>query len=138
MNDLSSPHNHPLLRPNMIGIFLSVVVVAAISVLFWRSQRQGNGAIPLSQREATVRLTSSGFIPEELQVKAGTTVKWVNDTNDTQSIDASPYPTHTTLPQLVSGNVRPQGTYSFTFSQPGSWTYQDDKNPVLSGMVSVK
>jgi plastocyanin len=118
-----------------IAVVASLLILGAIRLIFGN---QPSGEVALDLPQATVTITTNGFLPAQLQVKPGTTVSWVNNTSMEQAVGAIPYPSHTTLPQLVSGSINPHTSYSFVFNQMGTWHYEDDQNPMLNGTVVVE
>ena len=76
------------------------------------------------------------FLPLNLQVKAGTTVVWVNDDNvlhTVQSQDIEGNPTG-----LFNSNVLDTGErFAFTFDDPGTYSYFCTLHPWRVGQVTV-
>ena len=110
----------------------------------------GEGSSPETY---TVQFTSEGYVPKELTIKKGDTVKWVN-TMDIQIWPASArHPTHTVYP---GSNIEKCGTseergifdacrgfgkgqsWSFTFNEVGSWFYHDHLTPTFFGKITVE
>ncbi len=90
-----------------------------------------------SQTES-VSITSQGFSPQSVTVKAGTIVTWTNNSLGTARVASDPHPTHTDLPGLDSGILNPGASYSFTFIQIGRWGYHDHLSPSVTGTVIVE
>jgi len=80
---------------------------------------------------STVSITSGGFQPAQLQVKAGTTVTWTN--NDT----AAHTVTSDTTGVFDSGAINAGATFQFTFDQVGTFPYHSTSDSVWAGTVSV-
>ena len=78
-----------------------------------------------------VSITSAGFQPNALQVKAGTTVTWTN--NDT----AAHTVTSDTSGVFDSGPINAGATFQFTFSQAGTFTYHSTSDSGWAGTVTV-
>lgn len=78
-----------------------------------------------------ITLRRSLFTPEELQVKAGETVAWVN---------RDPYGHTVTFdPILDSGVLAGGGRYAVTFNEPGTYGFVCTVHPaIMSGEVTVK
>ena len=101
----------------------------------------------------TIKITSSGFSPSSLEIKAGEIVNFVNKDSRAHWPASAVHPTHTVYP---GSDIRKCGTaeqarifdackglaqdeeWSFTFNEKGSWTYHDHLNPGLRGMIVVK
>ena len=91
----------------------------------------------------TVEITSSGYSPPALTIKAGETVTWVNNDASAHWIASAQHPTH----RVYSGSdiakcgtpeeknifdacsgIKPGDSWSFTFNEKGSWNYHDHLN----------
>lgn len=86
-------------------------------------------AAPASAGSVTV--TSTGFQPTLVTVKAGSVVTWTNNDTAAESI------TSDTAGVFDSGSLAAGATYQFTFSQAGTFTYHSTTNPALKGTVVV-
>ncbi len=86
---------------------------------------------PAAPANGSVMITSSGFQPNPLTVKAGTTVTWTNNDTAAESV------TSDTAGLFDSGSLAAGATYKFTFSQAGTFTYHSSTNPALKGTVVV-
>lgn len=101
------------------------------------SSNQNTNASTTSAGQS-VSVISSGYSPATVTVKAGTVVTWTNNSGGNIFIASDPHPTHTDLPALSSGTVANGGTYSFTFTQKGTWGYHDHLDPTTKGTVIVQ
>lgn len=89
--------------------------------------------------ENAVTITSRGFEPATITIKAGKTVTWVNNDSVTHQVNSAVHPTHQVYPPLNSvGLLKPRESKSLTFPQAGSFKYHDHLNPSLTGTVVVK
>jgi plastocyanin len=74
-----------------------------------------------------VRLEASSYNPENLYIKTGTTVTWIND--DKMSRRVVHLPTEVTDKELFnSGPLSPGETFSYTFNTPGRYVYADPQH----------
>ena len=75
-----------------------------------------------------VSLKASSYNPEQLYVKAGTTVIWVNEENRL-SRRVVHMPTDATGPILFqSESLSPGESYQYTFTKPGRYVYADPQH----------
>ena len=87
--------------------------------------------------QASVRMTGSigsfGFSPASITIKVGTAVVWTNSTGapHTSSSDAGSAVT------WDSGLINPGGTFSFTFTQVGTFHYHCNVHPYMHGTIVV-
>ena len=87
----------------------------------------------------TIAYTNSGFTPSSLgPVAPGTTVTFVNESNEDVRVASAVHPTHDELPGFDSlGAIEPGGSYQFTFEEVGSWTFHNHLNESETGVVVV-
>ncbi len=91
-------------------------------------------ALPVS---AQVMVTSQGFTPATLMVKTGTQVNWVSQDKKPHQIASDPHPLHNLLTALFQ--KQPALSFSYTFTQVGTFSYHDEKNPLkFLGTIIVK
>lgn len=86
-----------------------------------------------------VKYTESGFAPNILTIKVGTTVTFMNETGSAMWVASAVHPTHQLLPgfdQLKS--VGKGGTYDYTFVKVGTWKYHNHMNSGDTGTVVVQ
>lgn len=87
----------------------------------------------------TVTYTDNGFSPATLDITTGESVTFVNNSSDRMWVASNPHPTHQTFSDFDERTgVRAGGTYTFTFSQKGTWAYHNHLNPGMRGVVIAK
>jgi plastocyanin len=82
----------------------------------------------------SVMIKGFAFSPDTLTVKPGTTVTWTNGdgTSHTVASDAG-------APVAFSSDPIANGaSYTFTFSQPGTYTYHCSIHPSMKGTIIVQ
>jgi len=102
--------------------------------------------------EVTIEMTSSGFSPSDVTVKAGGTVIFVNNDINGHWPASAIHPTHTVYPGSskdkcgtaeqvktfdACGEVASGESYSFKFTEVGSWKYHDHLNAGDTGTIMV-
>lgn len=111
-------------------------------------------AAETSAKTYTVDITEDGFAPDELTIKKGDTVKWVNkDASEEHQPASADHPTHTEYPGTANSKCGTAAAYnifdncegleedeifSFTFDEEGSWGYHDHLSPSLTGTITVE
>lgn len=111
---------------------------------------EGDGDLTVG--EFTIERSASGYAPNELTVKKGSTVNFTNSSSATHRPASAQHPTHTVYPgsdiqkcgSTAQGiifdacvGVEPGDSYSFTFNEVGEWFYHDHLNPSNFGKVVV-
>ena len=79
----------------------------------------------------TVNITKKDFVPGSITVKAGTLVTWTNSSGAAQTV------TSDTAGLFDSGSLEAGATYSYTFSQAGTFPYHSVNTPTLTGTIIV-
>ena len=100
----------------------------------------------------TVRYTAEGFVPETVTIQAGQKVTFVNDSTGAMWVGADEHPTHTgydgtdrathcsgsytgptPFDQCMAGP-----TYTFVFTEAGSYDYHNHSGAQFGGTVVVQ
>lgn len=86
----------------------------------------------------TVTFTDN-FNPSPVTINIGDSVKFVNDSQRDIQPSSNNHPTHDVYPGFESPNdIPPGGSWSFTFTQLGTWGYHDHNLPDNTGTVVVQ
>lgn len=99
-----------------------------------------------------VEVSRSGFSPETIIIQAGDAVEF-DSVEGTHWVASDKHPTHTAYPGSdinkchspeasslfdACKRIDKSDSYSFTFTEKGSWDYHDHINPRLTGTVIVE
>jgi plastocyanin len=87
-------------------------------------------ATPVWADDAAVKIGNFTFGPQELKVKAGTTVTWMNE-------DDIPH-TVVSLNNFRSKALDSDDKFSFTFTTPGTYKYFCSLHPHMTGTIVVE
>ncbi|HYM65541.1 MAG TPA: cupredoxin domain-containing protein [Candidatus Sulfotelmatobacter sp.] len=104
------------------------------------SQNQATTPTEAMQKEssASVSVTSSGFEPQTIKIKAGTKVVWTNSSGGPVTVNSDPHPTHTLWPFLNLGKFDDGSSVSVVFDKAGTYTYHNHFSPEQKGTVIVE
>ena len=86
--------------------------------------------MPASAEDVAVKIGNFTFGPQEVRVKAGTTVTWTNE-DDIPHTVVSPN-------SFRSKVLDTDGKYSFTFTTPGTYKYFCSLHPHMTGTIVVE
>jgi plastocyanin len=86
----------------------------------------------------TITYTDSGFTPNTLTVKSGTTVTIKNASSGPLQFDSDPHPEHTDDPELNVGVVASGQSKTFTVTTTGSHGYHNHLNDSDRGTLVVE
>jgi len=81
-------------------------------------------------QDASVKIANFTFAPKRLTVKIGTTVTWSND-------DDIPHTIASAAGLFKSMALDTDDSFSFTFTQPGSYEYFCSLHPRMTGTIVV-
>ena len=87
-----------------------------------------HAAAPLAQQ---VQIEQFKFTPATLTVPAGTTVTWTNK-------DGTLHTVTSTTKVFASDGLDQGGTFSYTFTTPGTYPYSCKLHPQMTGTVTVQ
>jgi plastocyanin len=95
----------------------------------------GSTAGEKSPPDAKVVVKFFQFQPAELEVNPGTTVTWINEDDIGHTITSG---THENKDGRFDMRLAGKGsTYSFTFTQPGSYSYFCNRHQSMQGQIRV-
>lgn len=93
----------------------------------------------VSGEEVTISVDESGFTPATLTIQSGTTVTFVNNGQAPHWPASDIHPTHEILPELDSkGALQTGETFSYTFTDVGTWSVHDHLAPRNVGSITVE
>lgn len=109
------------------GILAVVVLVSGVGALVYRAST--------SPAYVQVSIANYAFSPNNLTVKAGTVVRWMNFDGVGHTVT---FGGHDSMGAgMDSGLMGHMGTFSTTFTEPGVYEYHCDPHPYMTGTVVV-
>lgn len=91
-------------------------------------------AVPTSAPDQ-VSIFIYAFMPNTLTVRAGTTITWINDDEAEHTVVADDTSFESEVLKTI--NIKPGDSFSFTFDQPGTYTYVCSIHPAMKGVIEV-
>jgi len=122
----------------------TLLIVAAILVaagaFFFFSQNKTSQVTPTKEEasEPTITLTSAGFSPDNVTIKAGQKITWINKSGTEATVNSDPHPSHTNFQPLNLGSFADGASLSLTFDQTGTYGYHNHLNPNARGTITVQ
>jgi len=98
-------------------------------------------------KESVITYTDDGYSPSDLEIKAGETVVFKNESSQSMWPASAMHPTHKDYPTTggclgsafdVCMGVQPGDSWSFKFDIAGNWKYHDHLSPKNFGAIIVK
>lgn len=132
----------------IFGLVAIVIVIGAVILLQGPSKtEQSKKPSVTSQTTASpsasgenqvlITITSSGFEPKTLTVKAGTKVIWKNTGDGMSDVSSAVHPTHEVYPPLNLGDIDSGQTASLVFDKTGTYQYHNHLDATQEGVVEV-
>jgi plastocyanin len=108
-----------------VGTLAVLLVVAGCGGSAGAGSTGASSAASPAAGGAAVTIENFAFTPQTLTVKTGTTVTWTNKDSTTHTVaSADGISTGAkTTGLFASGSLGPGDTFSFTFTQPGTYFY---------------
>ena len=122
----------------MASLVIMVVFLVVVSLLAFHSTKKSkptlraSAAAPAKIEPAAVDISSTSFTPMTISVKVGQAVEWTNMDTANHSIASD---TGLFKSKQILGN---NDSFSYVFNKAGTYTYHDDFNTKLAGIVIVK
>jgi len=89
-----------------------------------------------AQNAPTINIQTFQFQPKQLEVAAGTTVTWINQDDIRHTITSG---TPENKDNRFDANLAGKGAkFSFTFAQPGTYSFFCDRHQHMRGEITVK
>lgn len=87
----------------------------------------------------TITHSNSCYSPQNLSIKKGDTINFVNSTSSKYMWPASDnHPSHNIYSEFDPGtDIAPGSNWSFKFTNTGTWGYHDHNKPSCSGIITV-
>jgi len=129
------------------GIFMAVILTSSSILLAHdecddvpegkaASAARGESVGSQAQAGSSVTVKLFQYQPGRIQVKAGTTVTWMNEDEIFHTVTASePEKEGGSFDAPLDGKGK---SFSFTFSQPGIYTYYCDRHEHMRGEIEVR
>ena len=113
-------------------------VPGLLALVFVMSPALAGDGIPvrdgvLAQQAVEVTIQDYKFVPAEVRIKAGDTVKWINREKRTSHSVLFPAENG-----LESERMFPQEHWQRTFTTPGSYSYRCGPHEEMKGLVLVE
>ena len=113
--------------------FFSAIAFIILATLFMQACSKNNDTPPVGggNNTDTVTIQATQFLPATLTVLIGTKVTWKNPDVNAHTV------TSDDGISFSSGNISPNGLYSFTFTSPGSYLYHCTLHAGMTGTIQV-
>jgi plastocyanin len=120
-----------------------LALVFGLVILFSRNDTRTTPVLPEEAQPegpvvATIRMNINDYQPNELSIKVGEAIQFVN-ASDKQLWPASNiHPTHDIYPEFDPQRaLQPGESWTFTFRRSGLWRMHDHLLPYLKGVITV-
>jgi plastocyanin len=113
--------------PSRLRLAVSAgVLVAMLGAGMWL------GAVaPASSASPQIEIRADEYIPSTLTVPAGTAVTWINHDDDVHTVTSTAEVFH-------SPGIDTHETFTYTFTQPGTYEYFCKLHSLMTGRIVVR
>lgn len=123
----------------LLPALLAAVLIAGFAIN--SSQDKPNNTTESDSKppnNRTVIILADKFTPQELTIKKGETVTFINRDSDDRWPASDDHPSHQRYSQFDPKHaLAPGEKWSFTFDRSGTWEYHDHIYPSLTGKIKV-
>jgi plastocyanin len=113
--------------------FVFFIVAVTASLMISCSEKDDNGPGNTDNNVPGVRevnMSNTSFLPSQVTITAGTTVKWTNGSSMPHTVTSSS--------GLFNQHLNVGETFSYTFTTAGSYSYTCTLHPGMDGVVTVQ
>lgn len=129
------------MNKQLINRFCTAFIILLVSIAMISCSDSSTDADPENGNgdpaDNEVMMINQSFTPENLEVEVGTTVTWINDSNEIHTVTSGTNGNHDGI--FNSGEVQPDEEYSYTFDETGTYDYYciPHLNVGMTGTVTV-
>jgi plastocyanin len=93
----------------------------------------------LIKNNLTVVYNNEGFTPQEIRIKKGETIKFINLSDRKMWVASNNHPEHNIYPEFDQKDIAlREGEYEFKFEKTGAWGYHNHLYSNHEGVVIVE
>lgn len=120
-------------------LILLVVIISAFGFFYLLILKDKNQGLEHQNSDSlTIEFTGDSYQPNQLVIKKGQTVLWINKSSQPIWPASNIHPTHQIYPEFDPKRpIKPQESWSFSFNKIGIWRYHDHLAPEKTGLVEV-
>jgi len=126
-------------------IIIIIIIVAGVYLYYAQSsnpnvqtgmnnstnQSMGNNSANTTSAATTISIQNMTFNPNQITIKSGTNIQWVNKDNVQHQISSD-------NGAFQSNTLNPDDSYNFFFAKTGIYGYHDALNPTITGTIIVQ
>ena len=128
-------------RSGLLNIVVLLALVAAFLFGIWRAQppkdvaqtQSTENTSVASANSTTVIIDNFAYYPPVLTVPRGTTVTWINKYPIAHKVTSDGASPNFSSPSLTTG-----ASFTWTFTDPGNFTYYCGNHPGMKGKIVVQ
>ncbi len=129
-----------------ILIFISIIMVFAVIYIFKSDNTLPSERIQVKflskdqvlEGDKVIKITENGFEPNNINIKKGQRVVWLNETERYVWPASDPHPTHGGYPGFdPTEPFKKEEAWAFVFEKSGIWSYHDHLKPGMKGEIEI-
>jgi len=99
--------------------------------------RSSKSQIKTLPKETTITLDNNGFSPDQVNIKVGSAVRWVNKSGSQETVNSDNYPTNQLHKELNFGVFNNSSSVVYTFTKTGIYGYHNQFHHDQAGKIIV-
>ena len=115
----------------VVAFAVLLLMAASASRIVWAADGTSSAGAGGASSGAEVKIDNFSFTPQEIKVKAGTTITWTNR-------DDIPHTVVSTDSLFKSKALDTDDKFTFTPTKPGTYSYYCSIHPKMTGKVIVE
>ena len=124
-------------RPLIITIVL-IAVVLYFSLLRNGVKGIGSTGLVIDKDEVVISMQEGSYVPDEITIKRGTKVTFMNDDTGPRWPASDLHPSHGIYSAFDPRKpIKPEESWSFTFERVGEWGMHDHLAPYIKAEIVV-
>jgi plastocyanin len=126
----------------IIVITLILIAVFGVTYFYTNNKKVSEEDLKITKEltsdSLTIVYTNEGFIPKEISIKKGQTVKFINQSDRKMWVASNDHPSHLAYPEFDQKEITVRGAvYEFKFEKSGNWGYHNHLYSTHGGTINV-
>lgn len=130
------------MKIKIIVISLVLIAVVGLTYFYTNNKKVSESDMELvnelTQDSLTIVYTNEGFMPKEISIKKGQTVKFINESDRKMWVASNDHPSHLIYPEFDQKEITVRGAvYEFKFEKTGNWDFHNHLFSSHGGTIKV-
>ncbi len=125
-------------RNKIFTLFGLILVLSIVGYYFFQRQTPKGPKLQIFNGDATVNIGNDNYTPDNFQIKKGSKVTFVNNSDTLRWPASDLHPSHLIYPEFDPKQpIAKGGSWTFEFDKVGEWGFHDHLAPYITGTIKV-